>query len=171
MPTETVLDLTQYLTFQVGGEEFGVEILRSKEILPFEKVTRLPGMPTSLRGVINLRGNVVPVIDLSLVFGMPETAITKLTCIIIVSVMVEGKKMPLGLITEAVNQVVDIDAEDLQEPPTIGTRVKAEYLKKLGRSSSGFVLILDIDKILTEGEYKDLASFSKTADTQTITAQ
>jgi purine-binding chemotaxis protein CheW len=142
----------QYLTFVVAGDEYALAILRVKEIIAFDSVTRVPRTPAFIRGVINLRGSVVPVIDLAQKFGYPEVQPTRSTSIVIVEVVLDeaadGKQVVLGLLVDAVSQVIDLQAEDIQPPPSFGTRVQLDFLVGMGRSGTKFVLLLDIDKVL-----------------------
>ena len=151
--TPTVPDHAQYLTFLLADEEYAIGILRVREIIEYDTLTRLPSAPRDVRGVINLRGSVVPVVDLSVRFGLPERAPTRRTCIIIVEVAVQGEDVVMGIMADAVSQVVDLRAEDIEPPPPFGTRARMEHIAGMGRSGSRFVVILDIDAILA----RDLA--------------
>lgn len=142
----------QYLGLFIGGEEYAIGILRVKEILQFESLTRVPGTPHSIRGVINVRGNVVPVVDLAVKFGLPETAITGRTCIVIVEVALDGLPTVMGVMADSVSQVIDLGPDDIQAPPAFGTRVHVDYLLGMGRAGKRFSLILDIDRLLSEDE-------------------
>ena len=140
---------TQYLTFQLGGEEFAFGIMRVKEILEYDTITRVPNVPAAVRGVINLRGSVVPVVDLSLLFGVGPTAVTKRTCIVIVEARKEGRELVMGILAESVSQVIDLAAETIEPPPAFGSNVRAAYLSGLAKvDARKFVLILDIDRLL-----------------------
>jgi purine-binding chemotaxis protein CheW len=155
---ETTVATTQqqYLTFSVSGDEYALAILRVKEIIAFDTVTRVPRTPAFIRGVINLRGSVVPVIDLAQKFGYAEVQPTRSTCIVIVEVVLDsnadGKAVVLGLLVDAVNEVIDLLPEDVQEPPSFGTRVQLDFLVGMGRIGTKFVLLLDIDKVLAASE-------------------
>lgn len=146
------LSQTQYLTFYIGSEEYGVPILRVREIIAYGVVTRVPGAPLSVRGVINLRGAVVPVIDLAMKFRQTESVVTRRTCIVILDVVVNGEATTAGLLADAVSHVVDLPPGMIEPPPAFGTTVRLEYLQGMGRSDSGFVLILAVDKLLLEEE-------------------
>lgn len=141
--------ISQYLSFQLAGEEFAFGILRVKEILEYDTLTRVPSAPPAVRGVINLRGSVVPVLDLALLFGLPATAVTKRSCVIIVEVRVDGQELVMGILADAVNQVIELAPETIEPPPAFGSRVRVEYLVGMGKvDSRKFVLILDIDRLL-----------------------
>jgi purine-binding chemotaxis protein CheW len=139
----------QYLSFELAGEEFAFGILRVKEILEYDTITRVPNAPVAVRGVINLRGSVVPVVDLALQFGLAPTTITKRTCIVIVEAQVDGVDLVMGVLADAVSQVIDLAPEAIEPPPAFGSRVSVEYLVGLGKlDDKKFVLILDIDRLL-----------------------
>jgi len=142
----------QYLTFFLADEEYAVGIQRVKEIIEYTAITKVPKVPMWIRGVINLRGNVVPVVDLAVRFGMEERTITKTTCIVIVEVQQEAERAVMGVIADAVNQVIDFAPKDIEEPPAFGTRVRLEYLFGMGKLGKKFALILNIDTVLSAAE-------------------
>ena len=139
---------SQFLTFELAGEEFAVEILRVKEIIEYDHLTRVPGMPVAVRGVINLRGRVVPVSDLALRFGMPASEITRRSCIVMVEVGSDEGPLVVGMITDAVSEVLDVPTDRIQPPPSFGTRVEAPYLQGMAETGRKFVMLLDIDRTL-----------------------
>jgi len=151
----------QYLGLFIGGEEYAIAILRVKEILQLDSLTRVPGAPPGIRGVINVRGSVVPVVDLALRFALPETAVTQTTCVVIVEAELAGARTVMGVMAEAVSQVLDLRAEDIQPPPPFGTRARVDYLLGMARSGRRFSLILDIDGVLSD---RDVAAASALAD-------
>jgi len=152
---------TQYLSFQLAGEEFAFGILRVKEILEYDTLTRVPSAPAAVRGVINLRGSVVPVADLSLMFGLPATTVTKRSCVIIVEVRVDGEELVMGILADAVNQVIELAPETIEPPPAFGSRVRVEYLVGMGKvDARKFVLILDIDRLLGDLDVAAAAAVS-----------
>src|SRR5206468_11896814 len=118
----TVAEQGQYLGFHVAGEEYAIGILRVREILEYDVVTKVPTTPPSIRGVINLRGSVVPVVDLAVKLGLPEIAVTKRTCIVVVEVNLSGERTVMGVLADSVSQVIDLPASEVQPPPTFGTR-------------------------------------------------
>jgi purine-binding chemotaxis protein CheW len=142
----------QYLTFFLADEEYAVGIQRVKEIIEYTTITKVPKVPAWIRGVINLRGNVVPVVDLAVRFGMEERPVTKTTCIVIVEVQQEAERAVMGVIADAVNQVIDLAPKDIEEPPAFGTRVRLEYLFGMGKLGKKFALILNIDTVLSAAE-------------------
>lgn len=138
----------QYLTFQLAGDDYAFGILRVKEILEHETITRVPNAPAAVRGVINLRGAVVPVVDLALRFGLPATTVTRRTCIVIVEVQAEGEELVMGVLVDAVSQVIDLAAADIEPPPPFGAKVRVDHIVGMGKLDKRFVLILDIDRLL-----------------------
>ena len=156
-------DQAQYLGFHVAGEEYAVGILRVREILEYDTITRVPGTPASIRGVINLRGSVVPVVDLALKLGLPESPLTKRTCIVIVEVDLDGERTVMGVMADSVTQVIDLSPEDIEPPPTFGTRVHVDYLLGMGKAGKKFILLLDIDRVLSSSELQAAAAASLAA--------
>jgi purine-binding chemotaxis protein CheW len=140
---------TQYLTFHLASEEYAVGILRVKEIIPYGTLTKVPQTPPSIRGVINLRGSVVPVVDLVFKFGLAASPVTDRTCIVIVEVSLDGEPTVMGIVADSVSQVIDLGAEDILAAPSFGTHVSMDFLRGMGNAGNKFVLILDIDKALS----------------------
>jgi purine-binding chemotaxis protein CheW len=143
----------QYLTFFVGGEEYAVNILKVKEIIEYDTVTAVPNTAPWIRGVTNLRGNVVPVIDLAVKFGLPASQVSKLSCIVITEVSFDGDNLTMGVMADSVSQVLDFSENDIEAPPPFGTRVRIEFLLGMGKLGKKFCLILDIDKVLSAEEF------------------
>jgi len=142
----------QYLTFFVSYEEYAINIQRVKEIIEYTTVTKVPKVPEWIRGVINLRGNVVPVVDLTVRFGLEASPVTKTTCIVIVEVEQDNERAVMGVIADAVNRVIDLAPKDIEEPPAFGTRVRLEYLFGMGKLGKKFALILNIDSVLNNSD-------------------
>jgi purine-binding chemotaxis protein CheW len=138
----------QYLSFFVAGEEYALGILEVKEIVELTTLTKIPSVPTAIRGVVNLRGRVVPVLDLALRFGLPETAITKRTCVVMIEAMWEGEQTVVGILADAVSQVVELPQGSVQGAPTFGTRARVDFLKGMANVGDKFVLILDLEHVL-----------------------
>lgn len=147
---------SQYLTFEIGGEEYAMQILRVREIIEYQPLTKVPKMPGWVRGVINLRGVVVPVIDLALVFRQQATIPGKRTCIIITEVTGSSSETVMGVLADSVRQVVEWSSEEIEEPPSFGTQIKIEYLLGMGRNGDRFSLILDSDRLLSIDELLEL---------------
>lgn len=145
-------DLAQYLTFHLAREEYAIGVLRVKEIIEYGTVTRVPATPPWIRGVINLRGSVVPLVDLAVKFGLLPSEVSRRTCIVIVEVDLEEERTVMGIVADSVSQVMDLKPEDVEPAPSFGTSVRVEYLLGMGRAGKSFVLLLDIDRVLSAGE-------------------
>ncbi len=152
MSVTEVTGTTQYLTFKLGDEVFALEISKVREVLDFTAITKVPRTPDFMRGVINLRGNVVPVVDMRLKFGMTGTERTLNTCIIIVEIDLDGEKTVLGALADSVQEVIDLGREDVEPPPKMGTRLKTEFIEGMGKREDHFIIILDIDKVFSSTE-------------------
>lgn len=139
----------QFLTFLLGGEMFAISIVPIKEIIEYGALTGVPMMPAFIRGVINLRGRVVPVIDIALRFGRPPTGETRRTCIVIVEILADGEKQDVGVIVDSVSEVLDIPHSEIEPPPTFGAHVRADFIYGMGKIAGRFVIILDVDKVLS----------------------
>jgi purine-binding chemotaxis protein CheW len=146
----------QYLTFMIAGEEYAVSLLKVREIIEYDTVTEVPKTPEWIRGVINLRGSVVPVIDLAVKLRQAPSVAGKLTCIVITEVECEGEATVMGIMADSVRQVIDLNPQDVEPPPTFGTRVKVDYLLGMARSGRKFCLILDTEKVLSTDELLEL---------------
>ncbi len=158
----------QYLTFFLADEEYAINIQRVKEIIEYTTVTKVPKVPEWIRGVINLRGNVVPVVDLTVRFGLEERPVTKTTCIVIVEVEQDSERTVMGVIADAVNQVIDFGPKDIEDAPAFGTRVRLEYLFGMGKLGKKFALILNIDSVLNSTELLTVTTLQiATANTPT----
>jgi purine-binding chemotaxis protein CheW len=142
----------QFLTFFLVGEEYAIPILKVREIIEYDTVTVVPSTPPWIRGVINLRGTVVPVVDLAVKFGMPPTQPTKLTCNVVVEVEYEGQKTTTGIMADSVSQVVKLRPSDIETVPSFGTKIRVDYLLGMGKAGRKFVLLLDIDRALASTE-------------------
>lgn len=150
----------QYLGFFSGDEEYAISILQVKEILQYEAITRVPGTPPSIRGVINMRGSVVPVVDLAVKLGLPESEVSARTCIVIVETDIDGEPAVMGVMADSVSQVIDLRPDEIQPPPPFGTRVNVDYLQGMASSGRKFILLLDIDRILSASEAEAAARLS-----------
>ena len=146
------LQTTQYLTFTLADEVFAVDVARVREILEITSITKVPQTPEFMRGVINLRGSVVPVIDMRLKFGMTETERTVNTCIIVVEVEMEGETIVLGSLADSVQEVIEMEPDQIEAAPHIGTHLNTEFIRGMGKHDSRFVMILDIDKVFSSVE-------------------
>jgi purine-binding chemotaxis protein CheW len=165
--TKDVIELKQYLTFLLSGQEYALSILSVKEIIEYDTVTAVPKMPHWIRGVINLRGMVVPVIDIAVKFGMPERPVTKTTCIIIVEGQLKGETATMGIITDSVSQVMDLADEDIRETPPFGTHLRVDYLLGMAETGKSFALLLDVDKVLGADELVRLTESPPSSESRT----
>ena len=152
-----------YLTFTLGGEIFAIEILRIREIIEYVEPTSIPMMPPSLRGVINVRGGVVPVVDLAVRFGWTPTAVGRRTSIVIVEIMHEDEKQVLGLVVDRVNAVTEIRNEDIEPAPAFGARINTDFIAGMARSNGRFVVVLDIERTLSVVELAAVAAVASEA--------
>lgn len=153
----------QYLTFSLAGEMFGVGILNVKEIIEYGSVTEIPMMPTFIRGVINLRGAVVPVIDLAARFGGKTTEVGRRTCIVIVEVPDEDSRHDIGIIVDAVSEVLEIQGSEIEPPPSFGARIRADFIQGMGKVAGKFVILLEINKVLSVDEIAQLTGVAQGA--------
>jgi purine-binding chemotaxis protein CheW len=147
----------QYLTFMLGGEVFAIGILAIREILEYTAPTQVPMMPAYLCGVINLRGAVVPVLDLAIRFGRPGSEPGKRTCIVIIEVAAGDELQQMGLLVDAVNAVVEIAPAQIEPPPAFGTRVRTDFILGMGMVEARFIILLDVRNLLAAGELEQLA--------------
>lgn len=160
-------NVQQYLTFMIAGEEYAISLLKVKEIIEYDTVTPVPKTPEWVRGVINLRGSVVPVIDLAVKFRLPASVAGRLTCIVITEVACGGEATIMGVMADSVRQVIDLKPEDVEHPPTFGTRVKVDYLLGMARSGKKFCLILNTEKVLSTDELLEMSeAIDQPADDQ-----
>jgi purine-binding chemotaxis protein CheW len=141
-----------YLTFKLGAEVFALEVSKVREVLDFTTITKIPRTPEFLRGVINLRGSVVPVVDLRLGFGLDSVDPTVNTCIIVVDVAMASETIIVGALADAVEEVVDIDAADIQPPPRLGSAIQTDFIQGMGKRENGFLMILNIDRIFSTAD-------------------
>jgi purine-binding chemotaxis protein CheW len=156
MAANEIHERRQYLSFSLSGADYAVGILQVKEILQFESITRVPSVPASVRGVINLRGTVVPVVDLSVKFGQGETPVSKRTCVLVVEATLDGQTAVMGVLADGVTEVLELTKDDIEPPPPFGARIQVPYLTGMGKVGQGFVLLIDLDRIL-DAEEKELA--------------
>jgi len=152
MSVKGITETTQYLTFKLDEEVFSVDISKVREVLDFTTVTKVPQTPDFMRGVINLRGSVVPVVDLRLKFGMSRTEKTVNTCVIIVEINIEGEVTVLGALADSVQEVIDLEPDQIEPAPKIGTRLRTDFITGMGKRENQFIMILDIDKIFSSEE-------------------
>ena len=150
-------DQQQYLTFMLGGEVYAMGILAIKEIIEYGNLTEIPRMPEFIRGVINLRGAVVPVVDLGARFGKRTTDITRRTCIVIIEVVQGEESHDIGVMVDAVNEVLEISAAEIEPAPSFGADIRADFIDGMGKIDDRFVVILDVNQVLSVDEMASLA--------------
>ncbi len=149
---ESEKETKQYLTFKLAHETFAVDVARVREILDLINITKVPRTPDFMRGVINLRGSVVPVVDMRSKFGMSSAETTVNTCIIIVEVEIDGDGTVLGAMADSVQEVLELSPEQIEPPPRIGSKLKTDFIKGMGKRDDHFVIILDIDQVFSASE-------------------
>jgi purine-binding chemotaxis protein CheW len=142
----------QYLAFKLGDEVYAVDVAKVREILDFPPITKVPRTPEFMRGVINLRGSVVPVVDMRLKFGMPITERSVNTCIVVVEAQLDNELTTIGALADSVQEVIELTPSNIEPPPRIGSRLKVEFLKGMGKIGENFLMILDIDKVFSSSE-------------------
>ena len=150
----------QILTFQLRGEMFGLEILKVKELLEFNGITKIPMVPEYIRGVINLRGNVVPVVDLIYLFSKTPSDVTKKSCIIIVESISGDTSSATGILVDNVNEVIDVAGSDIEPPPSFGTNLKTNFILGMAKVGEEIVILLDMDYILSYDEISNMSEFN-----------
>jgi purine-binding chemotaxis protein CheW len=155
--------IEQYLTFFIRGEEYATNILRVKEIIEFESTTRVPSTPEHVRGVINLRGAVLPVVDLASKFGHGKTEPGRTTCVVVVETRHRSETIVVGLMADAVSEVIDLTAEQIEPAPSFGTNVRVDFLAGMGKLDGRLILLLDIDRILSPVETEEISNVTATA--------
>lgn len=151
----TVLKITevrQYLTFKLDGEIFALDVVKVREILDYTNITKVPQTPEFMKGVINLRGSVVPVVDMRLKFNMTSQERTVDTCIIVVEISIDNEATVLGALVDSVQEVFELEPAQIEPAPRIGTKLRTEFILGMGKREEQFVIILDIDKVFSSEE-------------------
>lgn len=146
----------KYLTFQLGSEEFGIPVLKIREIMGIQEITTVPQTPSWMKGVINLRGKVIPVIDLRLKFGMPTVPYNQRTCIVVAQVQTESEQILMGLVVDEVSEVVNISAGEIEDAPSFGSNVPTPYILGMAKQKGKVKILLDIDQALSSSELNTL---------------
>ena len=151
--TKAIVDKEgKYLTFSLDNEEYGIGILKIKEIIGMMPITSVPQTPAFVKGVINLRGKVIPVVDLRLRFGMEEMAYSERTCIIVVEIEGTAGTVMIGIVVDAVSEVLNVKGEDIEDTPTFGTKLNTDYILGMAKMEGGVKILLDIDQVLSADE-------------------
>lgn len=152
MSVQGITETRQYLTFRLGGEVFALDVAKVREVLDLTAITKIPQTPDFMRGVINLRGSVVPVADLRLCFGMERGEDTKNSCIIVVEVQLGGDVAVIGALADSVEEVLDLEPDQIEPPPRIGMQIRTDFILGMGKREAQFLMILDIDRVFSEDQ-------------------
>lgn len=163
MSDQAQTSMNQYLTFTLAGEQYAVEVGKVKEVLEYTSVTKVPRTLEFMRGVINLRGSVVPVIDLRLKFDLGETEKTIDTSIIVMEVEISGETVVLGTLADSVQEVIGMDSSQIEPAPSIGTSIKTDFIEGIGKQEDQFIMILNIDAVFSEAEISAVAEHAEPA--------
>ena len=150
---------SQYLTFHVSEERFAISILDVKEIIEVSVMTRVPMTPDFIQGVINLRGNVVSVVDLAARLGRPRSELSKRSCIVLVELEMDNEVQTAGMLVDEVNEILEIPEEDMQPAPDFGTDIRTDFIQRMGRVNDAFIVLLDINHVLSVTELSELMQF------------
>ena len=161
MSVSSITETSQYLTCKLEGEVFALDIAKVREVLDFTLIAKVPQTPEFMLGVINLRGTVVPVVDMRLKFAMTRTETTVHTCIIIVEIEIDGENTVLGALVDSVQEVMDLDPEQIEPAPRIGTRLNTKFIKGMGKRDNHFIIILDIDKVFSVDDLATVRNVSE----------
>jgi purine-binding chemotaxis protein CheW len=158
MSVSEITETRQYLTFKLGNEIFATDVAKVREVLDLTTITQIPRTPEFMAGVINLRGSVVPVVDLRLCLDMSKTETMRNTCIVVVEVMLDNESIVIGALADSVEEVIDLEPDQIQPPPRIGTQIRTDFIKGMGKRDALFVMILDIDRVFSADEISSVRS-------------
>jgi purine-binding chemotaxis protein CheW len=161
----------KYLTFALGPEEYGLEILKVREIIGYMEITAVPQTPEHVKGVINLRGQVIPVIDLRSKFGMETAEVTEQTCIIVVETSQASHKFSTGIVVDRVQEVLDIAGENIEEAPQFGSSVNTDFILGMGKIGESVKILLDIDKVLAGEDFRNMAGTARNAPAKEVDSE
>ena len=157
MSTVKITETARYLTFKLGDELFAINVFKAREVLDLSHITRVPTAPGYLRGVVNVRGNAIPVVDLRATFGLPQTADTLQTRIIVMDLQMDGQSVVVGGLADAVHEVLELEPQDINDPPSLGMRWRTDLILGMGRRNDRFTIILDIERVFSSEEIGVLA--------------
>ena len=152
MSVSEITETRQYLTFKLGNEVFATDVAKVREVLDLTPITAIPRTPDFMAGVINLRGSVVPVVDLRQCFGMTKTETTRNTCIVVVEVLLDSESIVIGALADSVEEVIDLDPEQIEPAPRIGAHIRTDFIRGMGKRDTQFISILDIDRVFSTDE-------------------
>lgn len=160
MSTAKITETARYLTFRLGDELFAINVFKAREVLDLSHITRVPTAPGYLRGVVNVRGNAIPVVDLRAKFGLPQAADTLNTRIIVMELQVDGEPIVVGGLADAVHEVLELEPHEINDPPTLGLRWRTDLILGMGRRDDRFTIILDIERVFSSDDLVALAESS-----------
>ncbi|MBP8829649.1 MAG: purine-binding chemotaxis protein CheW [Desulfobacter sp.] len=152
MSVQGITQTSQYLTFKLDNEIYAMDITTVREVLDITQITKVPQMPDFMCGVINLRGSVVPVVDLRLKFGLEKAASVREACIVIIEIILDDEETVLGILVDSVQEVISLEPEQIDPPPRIGTRLKTQFIKGMGKKDKEFIIILETAKVFSAEE-------------------
>jgi purine-binding chemotaxis protein CheW len=158
MSVAAISETRQYLTFKLGHEVFAIDVAKVREVLDFTDITAIPRTPDFMSGVINLRGTVVPVVDLRLCFEMSKTERTRNTCVVVVEVQLDNESTVIGALADSVEEVIDLEPDQIEPAPRIGTHIRTDFIKGMGKRDTQFIMILDIDQVFSTEELTAIQS-------------
>ena len=161
MSVQGITQTSQYLTFKLDNEIYAMDITTVREVLDITQITKVPQMPDFMCGVINLRGSVVPVVDLRLKFGLEKAASVREACIVIIEIILDDEETVIGILVDSVQEVISLEPEQIDPPPRIGTRLKTQFIKGMGKKDKEFIIILETAKVFSAQE---LAAVQTTDD-------
>ncbi len=157
MVEQTETRVNQYLTFRLGQEVFASPVGQVREVLDLLPITKVPQTPDFMCGVINMRGGVVPIIDMHLKFNLPQVEQTVDTCIIVIEVILEDETIVLGMLADAVDEVVELEPDQIEPPPRLGMQIDTEFIRGMGKKDERFIIILDIDRVFSSEELAEVS--------------
>jgi purine-binding chemotaxis protein CheW len=152
MSNSEITETRQYLTFKLGNEIFATDVAKVREVLDFTTITQIPRTPDFMSGVINLRGSVVPVVDMRLCLEMSKTERTTNTCIVVLEVLLDRESIVIGALADSVEEVIDLEPDQIRPAPRIGTQIRTDFIKGMGKREAQFIMILDIDRVFSTEE-------------------
>jgi purine-binding chemotaxis protein CheW len=161
MSVSEILELDQYLSFTIGDEIYALDIMKVREVLVYTKITKVPCTPAYMLGVINLRGSIVPVIDISLKFGMMNNEKITRKCIIIIEVIIENEELIIGALVDSVQEVFELEKTQIEPPPKFATTLHSEFITGMGKYDDKLIIILDINKMFSSEELSLLGNYSE----------
>jgi len=159
MEDKLINQASQYLTFRLDQEMFAIDVFQVREVLDMDTITKVPQAPAFMRGVINVRGSVVPVVDMRIKFGLPQVETTIDTRIVVMEVNLDGDITVLGAIADSVNEVMELEPDQIEPPPKIGSRWRTEFIKGVGKRNQQFIILLDVDRLFSTHELAIVEEF------------